>query len=160
MCANRSLASSVLHLKGGTLIISFTRRVFYMVKRFISITMLQMKAMKMIEKNNCCDEGDCLWWRTSVLIGKTHLLTRKIESNPLTKICQTCEGWKKHPLDSGSVALPNFHIWHLLSDNGLVGWFMVFNATFNNISGQTTKYMCVYIYIRLKIKPNSVRIRF
>jgi hypothetical protein len=60
MCANRSLTSSVLHLKGGTLIISFTRRVFYMVKRFISITMLQMKAMKMIEKNNCCDEGDCL----------------------------------------------------------------------------------------------------
>ena len=61
MCANRSLTSSVLHLKGGTLIISFTRRVFYMVKRFISITMLQMKAMKMIEKNNCCDEGDCLY---------------------------------------------------------------------------------------------------
>ena len=60
MCANRSLTSSVLHLKGGTLIISFTRRVFYMVKRFISITMLQMKAMKMIEKNDCCDEGDCL----------------------------------------------------------------------------------------------------
>jgi hypothetical protein len=38
-----------------------------MVKRFISITMLQMKAMKMIEKNNCCDEGDCLWWRTMYL---------------------------------------------------------------------------------------------
>ena len=147
MCADRSLTSSVFHFKGGTLIISFTRRVFYMVKRFISITMLQMKAMKMIEKNNCCDEGDCLWWRTSVLIGKTHLLTRKIESNPLTKICQTCEGWKKHPLNSGSVALPNFHIWHLLSDNGLVGWFMVFNATFNNISGQTTKYMSIHIYI-------------
>ena len=60
ICANRSLTSSVLHLKGGTLIISFTIRVFYIVKRFISITILQMKAMKMIEKNNCCDEGDGL----------------------------------------------------------------------------------------------------
>ena len=160
MCANRSLTSSVLHLKGGTLIISFTRRVFYMVKRFISITMLQMKAMKMIEKNNCCDEGDCLWWRTSVLIGKTHLLTRKIESNPLTKICQTCEGWKKHPLNSGSVALPNFHIWHLLSDNGLVGWFMVFNATFNNISGQTTKYIYIYIIYVWKLNQTVLELDF
>ena len=58
ICANCSLTSSALHFKGITLIIGFlsTRRVFNMVKQFISITMPQMKAMEMIKKNNCCDE--------------------------------------------------------------------------------------------------------